>query len=72
VRLPGARSGSGQARRHGRPEAKVRLRIKRLLRKHRTFIPTEGGGLDAVADRVFQQARVLYQRWPEIEGEAWL
>jgi type I restriction enzyme R subunit len=53
-------------------EAKVRLRIKRLLRKHKTFIPTEGGGLDAVADRVFQQARVLYQRWPEIEGEAWL
>jgi len=50
-------------------EAKVRLRIKRLLRKHKALIPVTGGGIDAVADRVFQQARVLYQRWPEIEGE---
>jgi len=25
--------------------------------------------LDLVAERVFQQARTLYERWPEIEGE---
>jgi len=54
-------------------EAKVRLRIKRVLRKHKALISANGGGgLDAVADRVFQQARLLYQRWPEIEGETWM
>jgi hypothetical protein len=29
---------------------------------------TSGGGLDEVADRVFRQARALYERWPEVEG----
>ena len=48
-------------------EAKVRLRIKRLLRKHRALLPAEGGGIDALADRVFQQARLLYERWPDVD-----
>jgi hypothetical protein len=52
-------------------QANVRLRIKRVLRKHRTFIPSYGGGLEDVAERVFQQARLLYERWPEIDGERW-
>ncbi len=53
----------------GNLEAKVRSRIKRLLRKHRFTVPVNGGGLDAVAERVFEQARALYRRWPEVEGE---
>jgi hypothetical protein len=24
-----------------------------------------------LAERMFQQARVLYERWPEVEGEQW-
>jgi type I restriction enzyme R subunit len=52
----------------GNLEARIRARIKRLLRRHRYTAP-QGGGLDEAADRVFQQARALYERWPEIEGE---
>ncbi len=52
-------------------EAKVRLRIKRLLRRHRTLIAVGGGGIDTMAERVFQQARALYERWPEVDGELW-
>lgn len=52
-------------------EAKVRLRIKRLLRRHRTLIAVGGGGIDTIAERVFQQARALYERWPEVDGELW-
>ena len=50
-------------------EAKVRLRIKRILRKHKALVSLSGGGLDHVADWVFQQAKLLYERWPEVEGE---
>ena len=55
----------------GNLEAKIRSRIKRLLRKHKLALDsaTGGGGLDQMADRVFQQARTLYERWPEIEGD---
>jgi len=55
----------------GNLEAKIRSRIKRLLRKHKLALDsaTGGGGLDQIADRVFQQARTLYERWPEIEGD---
>ena len=49
-------------------EAKVRLRIKQILRRRKAMIPAGGGDLDALAERVFQQARVLYERWPETEG----
>lgn len=52
-------------------EAKVRLRIKRLLRKHRSLLATGGGGVDAITDRVFQQARMLYERWPDVDGAHW-
>lgn len=55
----------------GNLEARVRSRIKRLLRRHKPALTTVaggGGGLDDIADRVFQQARTLYERWPEIEG----
>lgn len=50
-------------------EAKVRLRIKRILRANKKFLHINGGGFDAVVDRVFDQARTLYQRWPEVEGD---
>ena len=50
-------------------ESKVRLRIKQILRRNKKFLNIDGGGFDAFVDRVFDQARVLYQRWPEIEGE---
>jgi len=50
-------------------ESKVRLRIKQILRRNKKFLNVDGGGFDAIVDRVFDQARVLYQRWPEIEGE---
>ncbi len=53
----------------GNLEARIRARIKRLLRRHRYTAPEGGGGLDEAADRVFAQARALYERWPEIEGE---
>ncbi|MBA3862048.1 MAG: DUF3387 domain-containing protein, partial [Solirubrobacterales bacterium] len=53
----------------GNLEARIRARIKRLLRRHRYTAP-QGGGLDEAADRVFRQARALYERWPEIEGES--
>lgn len=51
-------------------EAKVRLRIKRVLRRHRALLP-DGGGLDTMADRVFQQARLLYERWPDVDAVGW-
>ena len=57
----------------GNLEARIRSRIKRLLRKHKVALNTAAGGggrgLDDIADRVFQQARTLYERWPEIEGD---
>jgi len=50
-------------------EAKVRLRIKGILRANKKFLHTNSGGFDAVVERVFDQARTLYQRWPEVEGD---
>ncbi|MDO8184769.1 type I restriction endonuclease subunit R [Conexibacter sp. JD483] len=50
-------------------EARVRASIKRLLRRHRFAVPERNGGIEGVAERVFQQARVLYRRYPEIAGE---
>ena len=55
----------------GNLEAKIRSRIKRLLRRHKIALEStvHGGGLDEIAERVFQQAKTLYQRWPEVEGD---
>jgi type I restriction enzyme R subunit len=53
----------------GNLEAQVRSRIKRLLRRNRFAIPASGGGLDVVAERIFEQARTLYRRYPEVEGD---
>ncbi len=55
-------------------EAKVRAKIKRLLRKHR-YRPRrrvgggdgDSGGLDYAAQLVFDQAKALYRYWPEVE-----
>ena len=55
----------------GNMEAKIRSRIKRILRRNRFALPKHGGGLDIVAERVFEQAKTLYRRYPETEGE-WL
>ena len=48
-------------------EAKVRVRIKQILRRNRKFLNLNGGGFDAVVDRVFAQAKTLYERWPEVD-----
>jgi len=53
----------------GNLEAKVRLRIKQVLRRNRTFLKLDGGGFDRAVADIFDQARTLYERWPEIEGE---
>jgi type I restriction enzyme R subunit len=53
----------------GNLEAQVRSRIKRLLRRNRFAVPSGGGGLDVVAERIFEQARALYRRYPEVEGD---
>lgn len=54
----------------GNLEARIRGRIKRLLRRHKLALGGDGGGgLEDVTDRVFQQARLLYQRWPEVPGD---
>lgn len=53
----------------GNLEAQVRSRIKRILRRNRFAVPERAGGLDDVAERLFQQAKALYRRYPEIEGE---
>lgn len=53
-------------------EAKVRLRIKQILRRNRTLLDINGAGFDATVERVFAQARTLCERWPEVEGEQWL
>ncbi|MCW3000651.1 MAG: type site-specific deoxyribonuclease, HsdR family [Solirubrobacterales bacterium] len=54
-------------------EAKVRLRIKQILRRKefKPIIVENGGGRDTMADRIFMQARTLYERWPEVEGSQW-
>lgn len=54
-------------------EAKIRTKIKRLLRKHGYQPPLGGGGGDADAishytQLVLDQAKDLYRYWPEVEG----
>jgi type I restriction enzyme, R subunit len=55
-------------------EAKIRARIKRLLRKHKYQPPalkTGGGGglvgFDYAAQLVLDQAKALYRYWPDVE-----
>lgn len=58
-------------------EAKVRAKIKRLLRRHRYAPPKPrpngggggGGGFDYAAQLVLDQARALYRYWPEIDDQ---
>jgi len=52
-------------------EAKIRIKIKRLLRKpgYRPSVPAGGGGADAVnhyTELVLDQAKELYRYWPDI------
>jgi type I restriction enzyme R subunit len=53
-------------------QAKIRAKVKRLLRKHSYRPPAQptlaggGGGLDTVTDAILNQARVLYRYWPEV------
>jgi type I restriction enzyme, R subunit len=53
-------------------EAKVRAKIKRLLRKHkyRPPVTATGGGrghdVDSLAEVILSQAKALYRYWPEI------
>lgn len=58
-------------------EAKVRAKIKRLLRRHGfqpSRAPRRGGGLgrgrrlDETAQLVLDQAKLLYRRWPDVEA----
>jgi type I restriction enzyme R subunit len=55
-------------------EAKIRTKIKRLLRKHKYEPPPKvsggggGRGIDWAADAVLDQAKLLYRYWPEIGG----
>ena len=53
-------------------EAKIRTKIKRLLRKHgyRPPVPAGGGGADAIGhytQLVLDQAKELYRYWPDVE-----
>jgi type I restriction enzyme R subunit len=52
-------------------ESKVRLRIKQILRRNKKFLHNDGGDFDGIVDRVFDQARTLYERWPDVEGDTW-
>jgi Domain of unknown function (DUF3387) len=53
-------------------ESKVRLRIKQILRRNKKLLNVDGGGFDGIVDRVFAQARTLYERWPDVDGDSWL
>lgn len=53
-------------------EAKIRAKIKRLLRKHRYRPPAPAGdggdhGVDYAAQLVLDQAKALYRYWPDVE-----
>ena len=54
-------------------EAAIRVKIKRLLRKH-NYRPTAPGGGEGPLDvnhytqLVVEQAKLLYRYWPEVEG----
>jgi type I restriction enzyme R subunit len=52
-------------------QAKVRTKIKRLLRRHRKELTNAGGGgrptdLDYYTDLILDQARDMYRYWPEV------
>ena len=54
-------------------EAKIRAKIKRLLRKHKYRPPAAAGGggdhgVDYAAQLVLDQAKALYRYWPDIEA----
>jgi type I restriction enzyme, R subunit len=62
---------------HESREAAVRVKIKRLLRKHKYRPPaakdgTGGGGrmsIDEATSLILDQARELYYRWPDVDAE---
>jgi len=60
---------------HESREAAVRVKIKRLLRKHKYRPPALNGGgggrmsLDEATSLILDQARELYYRWPEVDAE---
>jgi hypothetical protein len=54
-------------------QAKVRTKIKRLLRRHRNELTKAAGGgsgpshdLDYYTDLILDQARDMYRYWPEV------
>jgi type I restriction enzyme R subunit len=52
-------------------EAKIRTKIKRLLRKHgyKPPVPAGGGGADGIGhytQLVLDQAKELYRYWPDV------
>lgn len=53
-------------------EAAIRVKVKRLLRRHNYTPQVNGGGKpldrERVTDLVMQQARTLYRYWPEVFG----
>ena len=54
-------------------EAKIRAKIKRLLRKHKYRPPAPAGrggnhGVDYAAQLVLDQAKALYRYWPDVEA----
>jgi type I restriction enzyme, R subunit len=60
---------------HESREALIRRKIKRLLRKHHYRPPEKGGSsgggsmtLERATALILDQARVLYYRWPEVDG----
>lgn len=61
---------------HESREAAVRVKNKRLLRKHKYRPPVpkgrgEGGGrmsLDQATSLILEQAREVYYRWPEMDS----
>jgi type I restriction enzyme R subunit len=64
---------------HESREALIRRKIKRLLRKHH-YRPSEKGGsgragrmtLERATALILDQARVLYYRWPDVDGPEFL
>jgi len=63
-------------------EARIRTKIRRLLRRHRAKLPLDSEGADSApgasggrardidfyTEAVFGQARTLYRYWPEVGG----
>lgn len=54
-------------------EAKIRAKIKRLLRANKYAAPsrgtTGGAGIDHTAQLVLEQAKALYRYWPDIGAD---